>query len=513
MISQPSQAVLSVGIAPGYDYKAAYSHFDALQERARGSQPALRASRPDDLLLMGMGEILSVVGNDLTQRSFNMLLRGKSSDGSRYITLDLELDEQLHADVEVTLDIDSILWTTTMPRVKSTCDVNMVPTIASKPPIAKHNHAYVSLLAPPKEVDLGNKQRDWIAFSTSQSNVPHTRFASVGSFTFIICFPRMFHKDEFSGKRQNIVPIQILDLFWDKIVLEALRQVASDSKLVYLSWTVDQWRAKTAGSGSMFTGYSKTLGADDFNELIKAMAKVMRLNANDPVLDRFGSYYFVVEAKGVKLVTQVDLGSEMSPVEKMRERWPELDWDYMFDRRNGELLLDLGIAFNPVCDNESSSDHHSSGDGGEPLVGLWRLDALIPSYLSAGYKQPNIHKLNYLEHYGGLNGEMAAERSRLLGTNFRNTYCMVYEPSRMKDNQPRFCSDADAYECSPAWRKAVKDKLAVYSDAALKSYGVRDEYRCSGVVLLEILKKMPELVRIPNSASHNHITLLNVFFY
>lgn len=431
-----------------------------------------------------MGEMLRSAGEDFTQRTMNLFLRGKDSDKNN-VVLDLEEDEQKVEEVVTTLDIDSVLWTTTKPRVKTNCDLHMVPVITPKAPIAKHNHAYVSILCPPTEEQQRDKDYVRPALSVSQSAIPHTLFAHVGPFTILICFPRMYHKHEYTGKRQNIIPLPVLDVFWDRVVLAALREVVSESKLPYLSSTVEQWRVKgkggrSGGAGSAFKGYRKTIDSEDFSNLVEAMARIVRKNADDTVLGRFASYYFVVEAKGIKLCTQVSLSSGDSPVRKLCESWPQLDWTFMFDRKNGELLLDLGISFHPAGDCA--------------MVGLWRLDNVLASYHSGGWKTPDIHRLNTFIRYGGASGEMMKEHSRRQGISFRNTYCLAYEASRSKDNQPWFCSDADAYECTPVWYAAVKAKADVYEGARSKSFGVRDEYRCSVDALFEILEKLPTLV-------------------
>jgi len=92
----------------------------------------------------------------------------------------------------------------------------------------------------------------------------------------------------------------------------------------------------------------------------------MQIQANDS-LDHFGSFFFVVQVKGSKGLSQAEgssLKSSLSgAVDRFRESFPGLDWPYMMNREMGELICDVGITIQPKSD---------SG----PLVGLWRLDCL-----------------------------------------------------------------------------------------------------------------------------------------
>jgi hypothetical protein len=107
----------------------------------------------------------------------------------------------------------------------------------------------------------------------------------------------------------------------------------------------------------------------------------------------------VVEVKGGKHYTKT-MGQEADlsdSLDWLKSEFSGLDWDYMLDRDNGELLCDIGVTHHP---------EHS-----EPLVGLWRLDCLEASFGAGGYNRGNLHTLNTLNRYGGLQAEMGKTRA------------------------------------------------------------------------------------------------------
>lgn len=49
------------------------------------------------------------------------------------------------------------------------------------------------------------------------------------------------------------------------------------------------------------------------------------------------------------------------PYAELCHKFPDCDWEYMEKRENGQLLLDLGMDFHPVPEDNT------------PLVFLWKL--------------------------------------------------------------------------------------------------------------------------------------------
>ncbi|KAG1837859.1 hypothetical protein DFJ58DRAFT_734148 [Suillus subalutaceus] len=81
--------------------------------------------------------------------------RTSFSDGAKYICVDLERDavDVDERDIEVSVDIDSIIWVTSEFRIKGTIGIYMTPLFQSRPGIFKHNHTSIDILIPQSEED------------------------------------------------------------------------------------------------------------------------------------------------------------------------------------------------------------------------------------------------------------------------------------------------------------------------------------------------------------------------
>ncbi|KAG2108267.1 uncharacterized protein F5147DRAFT_652983 [Suillus discolor] len=201
----------------------------------------------------------------------------------------------------------------------------------------------------------------------------------------------------------------------------------------------------------------------------------------------FGSFFFILEGKGIKLLTKDGQRGRFSgPEEALCRNLSDLDWTYMMDRKHGELLVDVGISFTL----------HSTNI---PVVGVWRLDALEASFGAGGYKRGEIHYHNTLPRYGALQAEMQQERSQQTHITFRSTYNLYYESIRTNSNQGNFASDSDAYKLSPSYMAECCEISKLLDGCKDKTYGVRDEYRVSGhaarIILDNIDIKAKEYLR------------------
>jgi hypothetical protein len=162
----------------------------------------------------------------------------------------------------------------------------------------------------------------------------------------------------------------------------------------------------------------------------------------------------------------------------------------MVDRKNGELLVDLGISIHPTCNQK--------------MVGLWRLDALEASYGAGGFLRGNIHHTCTLGRYGGIQAEMSQERARQTHVAFRSTYNLSYEVVRPNDNLPTFVMDKDAYALNNTFMEECTQAISMYSGEAKKrSYGVRDEYRMSGIAMDYVMLGLRDRVKHFHHVMHD----------
>ncbi|KAI6149952.1 hypothetical protein BKA82DRAFT_4354048 [Pisolithus tinctorius] len=404
----------------------------------------------DDVVILGASQMIEI-GSSTSERLVNTFVNGRHEDG-RHICLDLELDHKLVTpeELEVTVDIDSLIWVTHSLQFNTPLPIYLGPIVEEKAPMHKHNHVYVDILVPQSEADssaIGNRT-EWLTMAFPLCGVPHTVFGALsnaaGTMNVYICFPRMIHRDEMTHKRANRIPKEVLDFFWEHVLLPAIRAHADVSSAPYVSLTLKevQFKARKGGKTKK-AGRPKAVpfSMQVLKQIQKTMEAIIR---EDPSrFANYGSFFFVLECKGIKLWTKTTLsGAVQTPVQALLHGLPALDWSYMVDRANGELLVDLGISIHPTCD--------------EKLVGLWRLDALEASFGAGGYLRGNAHHT-----------------------------CML--------GCPTFVMDKDAYALNNDFIGECMQAINMYSgDAKKRSYGVRDEYRMSGAAVEQAILVVPQ---------------------
>lgn len=180
---------------------------------------------------------------------------------------------------------------------------------------------------------------------------------------------------------------------------------------------------------------------------------------------------------------ETDLESSMEEaVRRFKRSFSGLDWEYMKSRKDGELICDIGITIQPV--------------GKEPLVGLWRLDCLDASFGAGGYKTGNMHTLNTLSMFGGLQAESQSSRRQRTHISFRSSYNLAYEVTRKHDNSRNLFDEKAVFGREPKFHAEMKAVQSIYSEKAPShSYGVRDEFRVGGSALKDIVEGIEEAVR------------------
>ncbi|OJA20364.1 hypothetical protein AZE42_07317 [Rhizopogon vesiculosus] len=422
----------------------------------------------------------------------NSFVRGYTSqrygDGTP-IYLDLEEDAIKFSPQEITIsvDIDSLIWTTKVFRCRGTVGIYLTPPFQTKPGIFKHNHTYIDIIIPQSAEDASNPggRTEWLSKRFPMSAIPHVcigRISSASStLNLYIMFPRMIHRHPTNGRRITLMPQDVIDIFWDRVLLPSIGDCTDVSWAPYLKHSLSEVRYKAGGAGGSSGGWRspKTipLSNDDFRDVQHRMNELV--HAGNRELSMYGSSFFVLEGKGIKLLTKDgQRGRFTGPEEALLSNLPDLDWPYMMDRTFGELLVDVGISFTP----------HSSD---VPVIGLWRLDALEASFGAGGYKRGDIHHHNTLSRYGALQAEMQQERSQQTHIAFRSTYNLYYEAIRTNSNEVNFASDSDAYKLSPSYMAECFQIVKLMEGCKGKTYGVRDEYRVSGKAARIMLENIP----------------------
>ena len=418
----------------------------------RGSSQEGQCTRITDVEILSASELIDSAQYDPPLHEecrfgHNAFVRGHTShrygDGPA-LYLDLERDAVRFSqdEIEISVDIDSIIWATKVFRCRGSVGIYITPPFQAKPGIFKHNHTYVETLIPQSEEDSNapGGRKEWLSKRLPMSAIPHAcigRISSASStLNLYIAFPRMIHQHPLNGRRVTLMPKEVLDIFWDRVLLPSIGGSTDVSWAPYLKHTLDEARYKARGADGRKGGWGppKTipLSDDDFRDVQEYMETHIHNGGGE--LSMYGSFFFILEGKGIKLLTKDGQRGRFSgPEEALRRNLPDLDWPYMMDRRHGELLVDVGISFTP----------HSPE---VPVVGVWRLDALEASFGAGGYKRGEMHHHNTLSRYGALQAEMQQERSQQTHIAFRSTYNLYYEAIRTNNNQVNFASDSDAYK-------------------------------------------------------------------
>lgn len=212
----------------------------------------------------------------------------------------------------------------------------------------------------------------------------------------------------------------------------------------------------------------------------------VKIEGGDESLVHFGSFFFVVQIKGSKRLTHSqEVTLNMSAKEAMKNfkrSFTGLDWDYMNNAKHGMVFCDAGIMIQP---------EHSE----EELVGLWRLDCLEASYGAGGYLTGEMHTLNTLSMYGGLQAESTSWRSKQTHIRFWSSYNLAYEATRQHDNLRNLFEEKEVFNRGPWFQHQVKSVKEIYEEkASEQSYGVRDEFRISGQGIEELMKCVEDRV-------------------
>jgi hypothetical protein len=443
-----------------------------------------------DPISMGAKGMLDEAGRiPKTRESYDVFVRGKTRTGD-FLQLDLEQDHvSLTRDqVSISIDIDSVLWITTKSlfSCKGAVNLHLLPHFADKPPFSANPSVYITLLGPPENKRQLNNPQLRRKARYPLSSIPHMPFGYFGEasqqFNLYIFFPRMIHKNTNNNRTITIMPQELQDLWFSEVMLKALASALNQYPGIgeYLPHSTEHLRWKT---GDRARRPTIPLAPESLASLLTAIH--YGVSENDDLLSCFGSFFFVLDARGIKLLSKQYKQGETA-FQALQGVVPGLDWDYMQDRANGELYLDLGVSFHPTATTE-------------PMVGLWRLESLRSSYALMGKSSTNSkdYHFNTMRDFGGLKAETSHHVLHNTHIVKRISYNLHFECVRQPGQQSYISSLDDAILCNQKYLDGCTRWTKALEAGAKHSYGVRDELRASGFVVLELLKVVLEGVRDP----------------
>ena len=438
----------------------------------------------DDVDVMGMGEMLKLASDKNSPPSIELFVCGRNPVQRNYVCFRPERDAVpiTTGEIRTTLDIDSIIWVTHKLHVLGSLKLNVMPYFGNKPPIPKNNHCEVEILLPQSTEDREQGTRsEWFTKSVPISNIPHIPFAQSGdgsgSVNFYVAFPRMMHKHPKTGCSATLIPSPVQIVWLTQVLLPAIRATSPPEIREYSDFTYEEWKWKATVNNQLKRSRTLTLDPTTIHNLVDHMRGIVS-QSHEGYLDAFGSFFFIVDARGIKLNTVTVRGRSKDPLVNLYQEIPTLDWEYMMCRKNGQLLLDLGISYHPDPVDQ------------QPLIGLWKLNSIHASYSKAGMNKPEEFKTCTMPRHGGLQATMDSVRRRAVQLTFWSTYNLIFEAFRRPGQEEKFCADPEAYANTALFQQTCHDFVTIYLGAKTKSFGVREEVRGSGFAIVQSLRSI-----------------------
>lgn len=430
-----------------------------------------------------------------TPESFDVFVRGKSR-GKDFIQLCLEKDgvPLQPQEISTSVDIDSVIWVTRDLNCRGAMNLHLTPYAGDRAPISSNPGVYVHLLfAPEGESEMNPEKRQRARFPLS--SIPHVPFGHFGEglqqFNANIFFPRMMHRNTNNNLPITLLPRELQNLWLSAAIFPACRCAMEryPGTSEYLPHSMEQMRWK---GGDRARQPTVPVRPEVLGDIIGNLKSIIA--AEDDLLSRFGSFFFVLDARGVKLLSKQRSPGETA-FEALRDLVPALDWDRML--KDGELYLDLGVSYHPKC--------------AAPMVGLWRLENLIESYALMGCAAKNelVYHHGSMRDYGGAGAEMDDDVRRHTHLVKRISYNLNFEAVRQPGQKDYISTLDDAIRTNEKYMGACKRWMQLFKEAEDHPYGVRDEIRGSGRAIIRLLDvAMDRVSTALLQPMHSHVAQL-----
>lgn len=447
----------------------------------KGSIPA-REFRGRDLEVWTLEEMVwkrgGQTGSDQWMKTY---ITGRA-DSESFIRLDIHKSRKPVEYLDFSADVDSVLWVTDRLKSAGAINLQLLPYKEPKAPIRTHNHAYVELCWPRTELEYNLGVRSdayqWVPIS----NLPNTHFAhygrTEGAAEVYVVFPRMRHKYPLRKVWETKVPYEVETFWLEKLVYPALRRLEEPGVKPYTNVDLGDILYKHRGSKEK----TILLSPSQLETVQDGIHNILNEHKEDKLYTRFRSLFFVLQVLGIKVSTST--GDDWPKLwERLVAEHSQLDWKYMENTDNGELLVDIGFGIHPPEDSH--------------LVGFWDTEAIRQGFDYGGYLSGVTHPVCTVPAIGGMHAEMSNNRRRRSHISYRLTYNLAYEVlrgqrTRLKES---FFPLESAYQVDQNYLQSIKGVVDAYDRNKHKSFGVRDEYRCRASTMQRLLPLLKEKVR------------------
>jgi hypothetical protein len=456
---------------------------------------AIKPPTPDPPeLTLGLQGMLDEAGLlEDTMDSQNIFVCGKGRTGELF-RVDPTIDEIKIAPnaISTSYDLDSLIYATYRLKFRAPIHLHLNPLLGSRAPFWKNNQIHVNILSPP--TDVGSRSRTTKTFTLNQ--IPHTHFGQLGIgavlFNIYIFFPRMIHKHPKHKFMLNMIPLPVQELWFSSAIIPAAREVFANSfpgTTEYLPGSLEELQLKKGVHGPK-TIVTSPACLDMLQDTLRS-----RILNNPDLLQRFGSCFFVVDSRGIKLLSkQYELQTQ--PQGTIQKMLPFLDLEHMMDREHGELVLDLGISYHPPTNQG-------------PRIGLWKLAKVNNSYGIMGTTKGRQHHTCTLDGYGGRQAPLGKARKLHTQLLLRSTYNLVFEVVRVGSQTQYLCTDADAVMAGDRYMKACQSWKDLFHKAISQSFGVREEVRGSAAAIFYLFHQSSAKVTSSSTAMDMPLNLLH----
>ena len=438
-----------------------------------------------DSVHLGLRGMLDEAGREAgTVHSQNAFLTGTTRSGD-HIKVSPQKDSIVvdPSSIVRKADIDSLIWVGRHVQFKDACNIYLMPVHRHSPPFSKSNHVSVRLLLPPTQAQWDNHQIGNEIKYFQLSQIPHMDFGHIGDgdarFNVVVCFPRMTFKPAGSRFMKTFIPHVIQEVWLTHCVIAALQDTFKadyPGTMEYIPSSVEEQKLKYGGDRKTRTF---PLSPAALSSLQQRLGE--KVNANPSLLSRFGSFFFVIDSRGFKLLSKQHKWSGEATRE-FQDMLPFLDLQYMMDRDNGELFLDMGISY------------HAEQPEVEPVVGLWKLPDLKEIYQRMGFRKPIQHHTNTLLSLGGMQAQTTKSHRHAKHILSRLSYNLVFQVVRSPGTKEYLTSVDDAIKGNNKFVEGCDKWIQLFSKSFQQGYGVRDEVRGGGKAIFNMLDALGDKV-------------------
>ncbi|KIJ30945.1 hypothetical protein M422DRAFT_267466 [Sphaerobolus stellatus SS14] len=260
-----------------------------------------------------MQELLELAGDPRSGNGFDLFIRG-----IKYDPEDCEKEEMVNLDITrdaiptenvpvyISVDIDSLIWKTHHLHLKTSINIHMVPYIQAKPPINTHNRTYVLLLKP--QTDIQRANNEYTTYDRFRvSSISHIHFGYLqGGINVWVAFPRMTHKQQDSPYFAIQIPLLVQDHWFDFILQLAIKNIYGRGSKEYVNHSSHEYKARAAGRTE-----TRLVDQIKLQELQDQIHTIIHED-EDEDLHIFGSFFFIMDIRGIKLTNGSLLESTLS---------------------------------------------------------------------------------------------------------------------------------------------------------------------------------------------------------